>query len=385
MRALSARPASRCRSVRTMMLLAGVVILTSACAGVGGTASVSPTTGGASITNPESAPSTQTPQATTPAPTPGSPWGGQAQSGDDQTELSEGETAALTAELVEVDNYAYGDVTDADREDMLSHMPEEYTAAAFHDVIDASTDTSICLLSLYVPPPTEAMFAPDQSLGFGQWALQTNEVTELTFSGQQVWFTDITSDEWTGVEYAWNRHGTFASVFGDDRIEVDAFLTAYFAVPFHGAEDPILAERMVTLADYVYTNAVDRPDAVAAAETLFPGTTAAGHYVFDRTHQFAGLVLVGPVGGEITDDQIVVSVGTWAAMLEGRAATELTDIGDLVVGDTTVHHAVDPASGMDMFVWRWTTTGVIGWLSTDGPDIGEQFVSEFVAAPPAEG
>jgi hypothetical protein len=99
---------------------------------------------------------------------------------------------------------------------------------------------------------------------FGRWALGTPEVTSKTFSGQQVWFVEDPTRPKSRDHDAWLRHGAIGWLDGPDQIALETFLNAYFAVPFRGTEDPLLAGRMVDLPGFVFTNAVDRTKEQAA-------------------------------------------------------------------------------------------------------------------------
>lgn len=301
---------------------------------------------------------------------------------DHQRELSQGETVALTAELVPVPGYEYTDVSSAERTAALASQPSTITASAFHGVTDTNTGKEIAFLALSVPTPNDAMHSPNYAERFGQWALSTSAVTPKEFSGQQVWFAEDPSRPNSRYQYAWLRHGTIGWLDGPDQTAVEQFLAAYFAVPFHGAEDPVLAARMVDLPGYVFTNAVDRTKQETVAEELFPGATASMHYVFDQTHVFGGLVLVGPVT-DVSDDQLVKSVGTWSAKTTGQlTAPGLQAQGDFTAGGVTIHHLIDPATDLNYYIWRWPDTGVVGWFATSRPDIAEGFLKSFVVAQP---
>ncbi len=300
-----------------------------------------------------------------------------------QSDLSPGETAALTAELVTVPGYEYTDVSGAERTADLAAQPSDVSASTYHGVTDTATGKEIGFLALMVPSPTDAMHSPSYASRFAQWALSTSDVASKDFSGQQVWFAEDPTRPSSRYQYVWLRHGTAGWLDGPDRPALEQFLTAYFAVPFQGAEDPVLAQRMVDLPGFVFTNAVDRTAEQAAAEDLFPGATASMHYVFDQTHVFGGLVLVGPVK-DASDEQLVSAVGTWSAKTGGQVITpELQAQGDLSVGGVTIQHVVDPAADLNYYIWRWPDTNVVGWFATARPDIAEPFLRSFLAAQPA--
>ena len=300
-----------------------------------------------------------------------------------QRELSSGETVALTAELVTVPGYEYTDISSAERTADLASQPSDVTASAFHGVTETSTGKEIGFLALSVPSPDDAMHSPNYAKRFGQWALSTSEVTPKEFSGQQVWFAEDPTRPNSRYQYAWLRHGTIGWFDGPDQGVLEPFLDAYFAAPFHGAEDPVLSARMVDLPGYVFTNAVDRTKEETAAQDLFAGATASMHYVFDQTHVFGGLVLVGPVTN-VTDDQLIKAVGTWSANTGGQlTAPELQAQSDGTAGGVTIHHVVNPATDLNYFIWRWPGTDVVGWFATSRPDIAKGFLTSFVAAQPA--
>ena len=297
--------------------------------------------------------------------------------------LSEGETVELTAELLAVPGYSYVDVSSSERTAELAQLPKDVSAAAFHGVTDTKTGKEIGFLVVMVPAPTDAMHAPSNSRAFGQWALGTTAVTEQDFSGQQVWATEDLSRPESRYLYAWLRHGTAGSLDGPDRATLEQFLTGYFAVPFRGAEDPRLAERMVSLPGYAFTNAVDQAQLKSDAQDLFPGSTASSHYVFDPTHMFGGLLLVGPIQ-QMPDTEIVATVGKWYAKgYAPQTASDLQRQADFTAGTVTVHHLVNPSTGLHLYIWCWSDTGVVGWLVTSRPDIGQGFVKAFVTAQPA--
>jgi hypothetical protein len=262
-------------------------------------------------------------------------------------------------------------------------MGDQVSAAAFHGVRETTTGTEIGFLVLAVPPPDDAMHAPGNAEQFAQGMLETPDITAKELSGHQVWFAEDPTRPNSRFQYVWLRHGTIGWLDGPDQAALEQFLTAYFAVPFQGAEDPVLAQRMVDLPGYAFTNAVDRTDEQAAAEDLFPGATASMHYVFDQTHMFGGLVLVGPVA-DMSDDELIAHVAKWSATTTGESVVpKLQAQGDIPVGDVTIHHVANTTTGINYYVWRWPNTSVVGWLASARPDIAATFLPAFVAAQPA--
>src|SRR5664279_3435682 len=110
-----------------LVLLAGLAIAATACTSIGGTAFIA--TGRTDA--PTTAPKTAAPSvAAPPSPAPSTTSTGTGT--DHQTQLSAGETAALTAELVAVSGYRYTDLPSADRTDLLAALPDNISAASYH-------------------------------------------------------------------------------------------------------------------------------------------------------------------------------------------------------------------------------------------------------------
>lgn len=293
-----------------------------------------------------------------------------------------GETAELAAELVPVPGYAYVDVPAAERTRELAAMPPYISGASMHVVTAEGSPDEVAFLILSVADPGDAMHATDDAQTLARNTLSTENPSQESFSGQSVWFAEDASRPSSRYRYCWDRHGTIGWADGPDRARVEAFLTAYFAVPFRGAETSLLSERMVAPPGYSFTNATDQPEARLAAYEEFPGARDASvHHVFDREHSFGGLTLVGPVTS-MTDDEILAAVKAWAARTNGVGTVDITDLRSLSSNAVAIRRFTDTASGIDYFVWRWPDTDVVGWLATTRPDIGTDFVTPFVAAPP---
>ena len=296
--------------------------------------------------------------------------------------VSPGETAALAAELLPVTGFSYVDVPAEERDQQLASLPEYVSAMSVHGVADHASGEEVAFLVLSVEDePGDAMYSENYASRLAQRTFSAPDVTAGEFSGHEVWASEDASRPMSRYQYLWQRHGTLGYVDGPDRSAVEGFLTGYFAAPFRGAEAAVIGDRMVDLPGYSYTNAVDRSQEQSLAEQLFPGSTASMHYVFDRTHMFGGLVLVGPVTA-VADGGIVQAVGTWFAKSNNLDAAELQRQPDLVSGTVTVHRLVHEASGMNLLAWRWSDTNVVGWLATSRPDLGEEFVKAFVLATP---
>ena len=71
-------------------------------------------------------------------------------------------------------------------------------------------------------------------------------------------------------------------------------------------------------------------------------------------------------------------------MEEAGASTapELHQVGERQVGDVTVHHLSATGSKLDLFVWQWPGSGVVGWVTTTRPDLAEPFLTAFLQAQP---
>ncbi len=286
----------------------------------------------------------------------------------------------LAAELVAVSGYDYQDISEAERKAQLARLPDSVSAAAFHGVIDKTTGKEVAFLVLTVPDPMDAMHAPDQAAAFGRWALGPT-AKDRRFGSQAVWFAEAPDQPNSRYQYAWLRHGTVGFVDGPDGAAVDAFLTAFFAVPFLGAEDPVLGQRMVEVPGYSYTNAVDRTDDLDAAFAVFPKGDASEHYVFDRSHSFASILLVGTDQAH-TPDELASLAEQWMDELSLSAAPTPTRGADLSAGPITARRLVYGKTGT-LFVWQWPDTKVVGIVITPRPDIAEPWLTAYLKAQPA--
>lgn len=302
--------------------------------------------------------------------------------GEHQANPSPGETAALAAELVPVPGYRYADVPAAERTaDREAIGIADLRAASFHGVIDETSGDEIAFLVLAVVDPRDAMNAESYARRVAEHQLASPDVTPVTMSGQQVWTHEDPSRPASRFQYVWQRHGTLGWLDGPDQAATERFLQGYFAAPFTGAEDPLLGRRVVAVPGYSFTNAVDDRREADAAAALFPGAQASLHYVFDETHTFAGLVLAGPVA-ELSDQELVARVTTWMEEAGASTAPELHQVGERQVGDVTVHHLSATGSKLDLFVWQWPGSGVVGWVTTTRPDLAEPFLTAFLQAQP---
>lgn len=302
--------------------------------------------------------------------------------GEHQANPSPGETAALAAELVPVPGFEYRDVSASERAADRALLPSDVRASSFHGVVDQATGEEVAFLVLAVVDPRDAMNAESNARRVAEEVLQSTDVTPVTMSGQQVWTHEDPSRPSSRFQYAWQRHGTLAWLDGADQAATERFLQGYFAVPFAGAEDPLLGRHMVPVPGYTFTNAVDNDRQADAVATLFPGAQTSLHNVFDETHTFGGLVLVGPVQG-LSDQEVVDRATTWAAQMSAAStAPRMQQVGETKVGDVTVHHLAAAGSKVDLFVWQWPTSGVVGWFGTSRPDLAKPFVTAFLQAQP---
>jgi hypothetical protein len=296
--------------------------------------------------------------------------------------VSKGEAADLVAELVPVPGFTYTDVPSEERDRELAGVPKSVSAASFHAVTNAASGREVAFLALYVDAPTDAMHSESYALRVAQSNLNNDNPTATDYSGQKVWYAEDPSRPASRYKYTWDRHGTFGWVDGANRKDVEQFLAAYFAVPFQGAEPARLSERMVLVPGFTYTNAVDQAKVKSAAEQNFPGSAVVLHYLFDRTHMFAGLNLVGPVSG-VTDDQVVEKVAATFAQAYGLSTSVLQRGPDQAIGPATVHRLIYKGGKYDILLWRWSDTDVVGWIETERMDLAEQFIKVFVTASPA--
>ena len=350
-------------TLRPVLALAATATLVAAC---GATSTPSSTSAQTST----SASSGTTSRVTTSAATP---------SASAHVGVSERETAALAAELVPLSGLEYRDVTTVELAGHLASLPKSISAASFHSVIDVRSGKEVAFLVLLVPPPSDAMHSQAYALRVAESTLQTTRPTALTESGQQVWYAEDPTTPASRYTYTWLRQGTQAWVDGRDRASIEKFLAVYFASGFRGAESAFLSERLPSLPGYVYTNAVDRARELALVGTTLPGTEATLHYVFDSTHSFGGLVLAGHVNAG-TDS--VAAASTWLATTYDLPPSGITAGAETTISGVTVHRLSDASSGMSVFVWTWTDTGVTGWLLTSRPDIAVKFLPVYLAAQP---
>ena len=182
-------------------------------------------------------------------------------------------------------------------------------------------------------------------------------------------------------KYVWTRHGTLGVADGPDKAALERFLTAYFAAGFRGAEPALLSERMVDVAGFGYTNAIDRAKERTVAEAIFEGSTASLHYLFDTTHSIGGLMLAGPTAS-LTDDQLVARVGAWFTLAYGVPPKELSLGESRTYGAITVQRLEHTKSGMSLYLWQWPDTHVVGWVATSRPDLVEPFLADYMTAAP---
>ena len=299
------------------------------------------------------------------------------------TERSPFESAALAGQLVDVVGYRYTDVSDDERTREVAGLPGSVSAASFHDVVDRMTGEEVGRLVLLVFPPDSAWLAPGNAESLAAQVLGTTAVTRAELSGHEVWLAEDPSQSAWHVQYLWTRHGTVGGLGAPCRAEADAFLAAYFAVPYLGIEAPILATRVVGVPGFGYTDASDRTTETDAAAIVVPGATASLHNVFDSTHMFAGLVLVGPVAAADAEE-LENLVHGWLVEAYGlEAAGALENLGTTTMGGADVLHLRCAATAVHIYSWYWPSTQVAGWMMTTRPDLADQFLPSYQALQPA--
>jgi hypothetical protein len=294
--------------------------------------------------------------------------------------MSRMETAALAAELVPVPGFRYADVPADELSGQLDRLPDTISSASFHGVVDESTGREAAFLALTVPPPGDAMHSQAYAERVAKSALSTDTPSPQIMSGQTVWYAEDSSRPASRYQYTWLRHGTVGWVDGPDRTTVETFLAGYFATGFRGAENKSLAERMVDLDGFSYTNALDQTVERSAVTWVLPDVPSSVHFVFDATHSIGGLVLVGPY--TTTDSDLLSAAKEWLLEADGIDQKPMVATADTVVGAIHVHHLAERSGQMHLYVWRWPDTGVGAWFVTSRPDIAPTFLHQYVAASP---
>lgn len=289
--------------------------------------------------------------------------------------LAKGESDALAAELVEVPGYFYQDVGEAELETELETASSmQSLAASFHGIRLVSSGDEIAFLALFVIDPTDAIHSQAYEDRLGTWMTGTEDVTRETFSDQTVFLAETPTEPASRYKYVWDRHGTLGWADGSDRATLERWLTTYFATEvILPSENPALVERLVSVQAFTYTNS---PYMLG---TSF-GADRSVHQVFDETHSFAMIVLVGP---EASLGEREFDAGFVSEVEKGGA--QLADAGGFEVQGVAVHRRVvrgaDPR--MVMFTWTWADAGIGGALLTERPDIAEPFLRAFLDAQPS--
>lgn len=298
-------------------------------------------------------------------------------------QLAKGESAAVAAELVEVPGYYYQDVDEQElkvESDLYSAL--DPLGVSFHGVRQLSTGDEIAFLQLVALDPRDAVHAPANEELFAKSFTGASQVRRFEFSGQTVFLAEEPSRPASRYQFVWLRHGTGAWVDGPDRAPIEDWLKAYLAaqVVLPG-ENPALLDRLVVVPGFAYTNET-RPNYVGPLSgPAFAGAGCSIHYVFDESHQFGVIVLIGPAPS-LTEQAFVARIA--ASLAEVNGQRQVPGVG-LEMQGMTIHRLSSNGGGVTVttFVWWWADAGMGGALVTTRPDIGEPFLKAFLAAQPS--
>ncbi|MFN8025077.1 MAG: hypothetical protein U0W40_01610 [Acidimicrobiia bacterium] len=313
-----------------------------------------------------------------------------------ETELAEGETAVIAANLVPVKGTCYVDVS-ADEQAAELLMVSQLTdsegtslveSVSLHSVISnkaaentarAGNGRELGFLELFAFTPAAA---PPAGIEEQLVSVFTNgdEVGSFTANGTKVYvFSDPTSRD-SRWYLAWVRHGVAAVLDGATRPLLEKWTRAYLAKPvLVGDESAALSKALVPVDGFVYANFLPEGTDFESLHQGFVtdpiGDVAwSSHQVVNSEYPVGGLVLAEAPTSMTTE--------SYAQALQQGTLSTATLVGIETIGSTPVAHFTISSGGAngdgaDIFVW--VRDGVAGVGMTSYPADYQPFLEAFLS------
>jgi hypothetical protein len=312
-----------------------------------------------------------------------------------ETELAEGESAAIAANLVSVKGTCYVDVSAVEQEAMLlqvsrltdSEGTQLVSSVALHSVVSskaaentarAGSGRELGFLELFAFTPAAAPPAGIEEQLVSVLA-NGDEVGKFAVKGTTVYvFEDPTSRD-SRWYLAWVRHGVAAVLDGATRSLLTQWTRAYLAKPaLVNGESATLAKALVPVDGFAYANYVPEGTDADSLHTMLVadpiGDVAwSSHQIVNAEHPVGGLVLAEAPAGMTTE--------TYAQALQQGSFATATLVGTETIGATTAAHfsmggGGATGDGGDVFVW--VRDGVAGVGMTSYPAEFQPFLAAFL-------